>query len=186
MNEHSQLIKNCLKGKAAAQRQLYEEFAPSMLGVCYRYTKSVHDAEDVLQEGFVRVFRFLDQYNNQGELGAWIRKIMVNTALNYLKKSRKYQHDLLFDTTELHVITRDDPEVILHAKELAELIRQLPTGYQTIFNLNAIEGFSHVEIGQMLGISENTSRSQYMRARHLLISWITNTSGNKNKVYASK
>jgi RNA polymerase sigma-70 factor (ECF subfamily) len=111
---------------------------------------------------------------------------MVNTALNYLKKSRKYQHDLLFDTAELHVITRDDPEVILNAKELAELIRQLPTGYQTIFNLNAIEGFSHVEIGQMLGISENTSRSQYMRARHLLISWITNTSGNKNKVYASK
>jgi RNA polymerase sigma factor (sigma-70 family) len=186
MTDHLQLINNCLRGKAAAQKQLYEEFAPSMLGVCYRYTKSLQDAEDVLQEGFVKVFRFLHQYNKEGELGAWIRRIMVNTALNYLKKSQKYQYDLLFDQAELHVITRDDPEVLLNAKELAELIRQLPTGYQTIFNLVAVEGFSHVEVGQMLGISENTSRSQYMRARHLLISWITNTSGNKNKVYASK
>lgn len=186
MPDHLQIIKNCLKGKAEAQKQLYDEFAPAMLGVCYRYTKSLHDAEDVLQDGFVKVFKFLKQYNNEGEPGAWIRKIMVNTALNYLKKSRKYQHDLLFDKTELQVVTNEDPEVILNAKELAELIRQLPTGYQTIFNLNAVEGYSHVEIGQMLGISENTSRSQYLRARHLLISWITNTSGNKNKVYANK
>lgn len=186
MTDHSQLIKNCLKGKAAAQKQLYDEFSSAMLGVCYRYTKSLHDAEDVLQDGFVRVFKFLNQYNEEGELGAWIRRIMVNTALNYLKKSKKYQHDLLFDTTELHVINNDNPEVLLNAKELAQLIRQLPTGYQTIFNLYAMEGFSHQEIGQMLGISENTSRSQYMRARHLLISWITNTSGTKNMTYASK
>ena len=186
MIDQSQLIKDCLKGRAAAQRQLYDNYAPAMLGVCYRYTKSLQDAEDVMQNGFVRVFKFLNQYKEEGELGAWIRRIMVNTALNYLKKSKKYQHDLLFDTVELHVITNDNPEVLLNAKELAELIRQLPTGYQAIFNLHAIEGFSHVEIGQMLGISENTSRSQYMRARHLLISWITNTSGNKNKVYARK
>lgn len=186
MTDHLQLIKNCLKGKPAAQKQLYEEFAPAMLGICYRYTKSLQDAEDVLQEGFVRVFKFLGQYNGEGELGAWIRRIMVNTALNYLKKNQRYQHDLLFDKQELSVITREDPEVLLNAKELAELVRQLPTGYQTIFNLHAIEGFTHVEIGQMLGISENTSRSQYMRARHLLISWITNTSGNKNKAYARK
>ncbi len=186
MTDQSQLIKNCLKGKATAQKQLYDEFASAMLGVCYRYTKSLQDAEDVLQDGFVRVFTFLDQYNQQGELAAWIRKIMVNTALNYLKKSKKYQHDLLFDKTELHVINNDNPEVLLNAKELAELIRQLPTGYQAIFNLYAVEGFSHGEIGQMLGISENTSRSQYMRARHLLISWITNTSGAKNKTYASR
>lgn len=186
MTEQSQLIKDCLKGKAAAQKQLYNEHAAAMLAVCYRYTKSLQDAEDVLQEGFVRVFKFLSQYNNEGEPGAWIRRIMVNTALNYLKKSKKYQHDLLFDTSELHVVNNDNPEVILNAKELAELIRQLPTGYQTIFNLYAIEGFSHIEIGQMLGIRENTSRSQYMRARHLLISWITNTSGTKNMTYASR
>lgn len=186
MTDHLQLVKNCLKGRPDAQKQLYEEFAPGMLGVCFRYTKSMHDAEDVLQEGFVRVFRFLHQYNREGELGAWIRRIMVNTALNYLKKSQKYQHDLMFEPAELHVVTAEDPEVILNAKELAELIRQLPTGYQTIFNLYAIEGFLHGEIGQMLGISENTSRSQFMRARQLLINWITNTSGSKNKAYARK
>lgn len=184
MNGHSQLIKDCLKGKPAAQKQLYEEFAPSMLGVCYRYTKSFQDAEDVLQEGFVRVFKFLHQYNNQGELGAWIRRIMVNTTLNYLKQSKKYQYDLLFDKAELHIVSTDDPEVNVNTKDLADLIRQLPTGYQTVFNLYAVEGFSHSEIGQMLGISENTSRSQYMRARQLLISWLNNTTGNKNKVYA--
>ncbi len=186
MGDHHQLVKDCLKEKPAAQKMLYGLFAPAMLGVCYRYTKSIQDAEDVLQEGFVRVFRFLNQYKNEGELGAWIRRIMVNTALNYLKQSKRYQNDLLFDKADLHVVTHNDVEMQLNTKELADLIRQLPTGYQTIFNLNAVEGYSHVEIGQMLGISENTSRSQYMRARHLLISWINNTSGNKNKLYANK
>ena len=186
MSDHFQLVKDCLKHKPSAQKQLYVEFAEQMLGVCYRYTKSLQDAEDVLQEGFVRAFAFLHQYNNDGELGAWLRRIMVNTALNYLKKNRKYQHDLSFDTVDLTIITTEDPEVYVNAKELAELIRQLPTGYQTIFNLHAVEGYNHVEIGQLLGISDNTSRSQYMRARQLLISWIKNSSGNKNVVYASK
>lgn len=186
MKEYNHLVKDCLKGNPAAQKELYQLFAPVMLGVCYRYTKSVEDAEDILQEGFIRVFKFLKQYNEQGELGAWIRRIMVNTALNYLKKSRKYQHDLLFDKDELHVVSYNDPQVALQARELAELIRQLPTGYQTIFNLYAVEGYSHIEIGQMLGISENTSRSQYMRARHLLIKWISDTNETKLKVYASK
>jgi RNA polymerase sigma-70 factor (ECF subfamily) len=180
------LIKDCLRKKPAAQKELYQRYAPQMLGVCYRYTKSMEDAEDVLQEGFVRIFRFLHQYDNTGELGAWIRRIMVNTALNYLKQSKKYQYDLLFDKAELHVVSTDDPEVKLNTKELAEMIRQLPTGYQTIFNLHAVEGFTHVEIGQMMGISESTSRSQYMRARQLMISWLTNTSGNKNRSYAKK
>ena len=111
---------------------------------------------------------------------------MVNTALNYLKKSQRYQSDLVFDKADLHVVTDETPDVYVNSKELAELIRQLPTGYQTVFNLYAVEGFSHVEIGEMLGISDNTSRSQYMKARHLLINWLTNTSGRKNKVYGAK
>jgi RNA polymerase sigma factor (sigma-70 family) len=185
MHDPQQLVKDCLKGKPAAQKQLYELYAPQMLGVCYRYTKSREDAEDVLQEGFVRVFKFMDQYKQEGELGAWIRRIMVNTVLNYLKQSKKYQHDLLFDKAELHVVSNDDPAVKLDAKELAQLIRQLPTGYQTIFNLHAVEGYSHVEIAQMLGINEGTSRSQYMRGRQLLINWINNTA-TKNMKYANK
>ncbi len=167
------LVKDCLRGRPEAQRQLYEHFAESMLAVCYRYTKSTTDAEDVLQDGFVKVFMNLHQFKSEGELGGWIRRIMVNTALNYLKRNNRYQADLSFlDNNNLHPVSSDNPEVALHAKDLAELIRQLPTGYQTIFNLHAVEGFSHVEIGKMLGINEGTSRSQYARARALLISWL--------------
>jgi len=170
--DYNELLKNCLKQKPEAQRKLYEHFAPSMLGVCFRYTKSMSDAEDVLQNGFVKVFKHLKQYNSGGELGAWIRKIMVNTALNYLKSNRKYQYDLSFDEMPLHLVSTDNPDVKLDAKELTELIRQLPTGFQTIFNLHAVEGYTHVEIASMLGISDGTSRSQYARARSLLIDWI--------------
>lgn len=168
----NQLVKECLKGKPAAQRALYEQFAEGMLGICYRYTKSVADAEDVLQEGFIKVFRNLHQFKFEGELGGWIRRIMVNTAINYLKKNSRYQAELAYTDIGLHPVSAENPEFHLNAKELAELIRQLPTGYQTIFNLHAVEGFSHVEIGKLLGINEGTSRSQYARARALLISWI--------------
>ena len=186
MNEQ-QLVQNCLKGKPEAQRQLYEQFAKTMLGICYRYTKSISDAEDVLQEGFVKVFRHLAQYKQEGELGAWIRRIMINTALNFLKHSRHYQHNLFFIEDHLHPVADDNPAVILQAKQLADLIRQLPDGYQLIFNLYAIEGFTHVEISKMLGISDGTSRSQYARARALLISWIEKFSlETKNENYAGK
>lgn len=172
MMDYNELLKDCLKLKPEAQRMLYEHFASSMLGVCFRYTKSLDDAEDVLQEGFVKVFKFLKQYKSEGELGAWIRKIMVNTALNYLKSNRKYQYDLSFDEMPMHIVSTENPDVKLQTKELTELIRQLPTGFQTIFNLHAVEGYTHVEIGSMLGISDGTSRSQYARARALLIEWI--------------
>jgi len=166
------LLKECLKRKPEAQRRLYDYFAPSMLGVCFRYTKSLSDAEEVLQEGFIKVFTRLNQFKGDGELGGWIRKIMVNTALNFLKTNQKYRYDLSFDEMPLHLVSTENPEVILQAKELAELIRQLPTGFQTIFNLHAVEGYKHLEIASMLGISEGTSRSQYARARVLLIEWI--------------
>lgn len=172
--DYNKLVKDCLKGRPEAQRQLYEHFAGGMMGICYRYTKSMTDAEDVLQEAFIKVYRNLHQYKGEGELGAWIRKIIVNTALNYLKKNSRYQEDLAFldNGAGLHPISSDNPEIQLQAKELAELVRQLPTGYQTIFNLHAIEGYTHVEIGEMLGINEGTSRSQYSRARSLLITWL--------------
>ena len=183
--DHYRLVKDCLKEKPAAQRQLYDLFAGPMLGICYRYTKSMMDAEDILQEGFVRVFKNLHQYKFEGELGGWIRKVMVTTAINYLKKNSKYQSELLFIDDHLHVVSNDHPEVKMGAKELAEMIRQLPPGYQTIFNLHAVEGYSHVEIGQLLGIQEGTSRSQYARARALLISWLEKRNGDsKTDAYA--
>ena len=172
--DYYKLVKDCIKGKPNAQRQLYELFADTMLGVCYRYTKSIKDAEDVLQEGFVKVFLNLKQYRHEGELGAWIRRIMVTTALNFLKRNRNYRDQMYFPTEHLHPVLNDDPAIMLQAKEIAELIRQLPPGYQTIFNLHAIEGYSHVEIGGLLGITDGTSRSQYARARALLINWLEN------------
>ena len=185
--EDRQLVKDCLKGRPEAQRQLYEQFAKNMLGICYRYTKSLKDAEDVLQEGFLKVFFGLKQYKFEGELGAWIRWIMVNTALNFLKRNYKYRTEMFFTEQPLHPVADDNPAVILQAKELADIIRQLPHGYQTIFNLHAVEGYSHVEIGEMLGISNGTSRSQYARARALLISWLEEISLDaKNKNYAGK
>lgn len=183
--DYKQLVKNCLKGKAEAQKVLYDHFAPAMLGLCYRYTKSLADAEDVLQEGFVKVFYNLHRYRYEGELAAWIRRIMVNTAINYLKQNKRYSNDLSYDEVNLHPVSSENAMINLQVKELADLIRQLPTGCQTIFNLHAIEGHTHVEIGEILGIHEGTSRSQYARARTIMITWIENRNEYvKEKRYA--
>lgn len=184
MEQNLLLVKACLQNDRSSQKQLYTMFAAKMLGVCIRYTKSRADAEDVLQEGFIRVFKNLHQFKGDGELGGWIRRIMVTSALNFLKRNAKYQHDLAFEKIEMHPLSSDNPEVHLDKKELISLIQQLPAGYQTIFNLYAVEGYTHVEIGEILGISDGTSRSQYARARALLISWINkNYSDNKRKEY---
>lgn len=185
--DYTVLVKECLRRKPAAQKQLYDHFAPAMLGVCYRYTKSIHDAEDVLQEGFIKVFLHLGNYKSTGELGAWIRRIMVTTALNYLKKNKRYREELVFADMPLHPVSDNNPMIQLDAKQLSELVRQLPTGFQTIFNLYAIEGYTHVEIGALLGISDGTSKSQYARARYLLIEWIEKYSSfSKQEQYAGK
>lgn len=187
MIDNNKLIRDCLHGKPSAQRALYEQYAPSMLGVCYRYTKSMSDAEDVLQEAFVKVFKHLQQFEGKGELGAWIRRIMVTTAINYLKRHSRYQSDLSFTDMGMHPVSSDNPVVTADAKDLANLIRQLPPGYQTIFNLYAIEGYNHIEIGKILGINEGTSRSQYARARALLINWLEKQSDSQKKTsYARK
>ena len=185
MEQDLQLIRDCLKNNRASQKQLYTQYAEAMLGVCYRYTKSLADAEDVLQEGFMRVFKNLHQYRQEGELGAWVRRIMVTTALNFLKRNAKYQNDLAFEKINLHPVTDENPEITLDTKELASLIQQLPTGYQTIFNLHAVEGYTHAEIGELLGITDSTSRSQYARARALMITWVKKYySDNKLQSYA--
>ena len=172
-----QTIEDAIKGHRPAQKQLYHCYAAAMLGVCYRYTKSIEDAEDVLQDGFIKMFNNLERYRNEGEFGAWLRRIMVNSCINYLKKNNRYNRDFVFSDKELapveHASAEDNPESKLNAKELVSLVRQLPVGYQTIFNLHAVEGYSHVEIGHTLGISDSTSRTQFLKARTLLKKWIT-------------
>ncbi len=177
------LVRECIKRNPRAQKALYEHFSPEMLGVCYRYTKSVYDAEEILQEAFVKVFERIGQFRGQGELGAWVRKIMVNTAITYLKTQQRYRYDLLYDEMPLHVVSTENPEVFLDAKELADLIRQLPTGFQTVFNLYAIEGYKHEEIATILGISSGTSRSQYARGRAILIEWLEKLSSENKKIH---
>lgn len=182
MTDH-ELVQQSLRGNAVAQKQLYDRFAAAMLAVCYRYTKSMADAEDILQEAFIKVFRSLQQFRNDGPLGAWIRRIVVTTAINHIRKNQHYQSELVFEDLGLIAISTTAPDISLGARELADLIRQLPPGYQAIFNLYAVEGYNHKEIGQLLGINEGTSRSQYARARALLIQWIGKSSGQKQEVY---
>lgn len=180
-----ELVINCLKGKKEAQYALYQKYAANMLGVCYRYTKSLDDAEDILQEGFIKVFSKLHQYKNNGALGAWIRRIMVTTALNYLQKHNRYKKEMQLQEKTLHLVSTDNPEINIQAKDLVELIRKLPGNYQVIFNLIAIEGYQYNEVCEMLNLNINTARSIYNRARTLLIELLKNDTIITNK-YAEK
>lgn len=172
-----QLLRDCLKNRPAAQEALYKQFAAEMLGVCYRYTKSLDDAEDVLQDGFVKVFTQLHTFRNEGALRAWIRKIMVRTALSYLRQHSRYRNQMQLDASAVHPVIEETATMHLQTEALIDLIRKLPLGYQTIFNLVGIEGYSHQEVAIMLNINENTSRSQYSRARAQLMRWMAEEAG---------
>lgn len=163
-----QMLAGTLKNNAAAQEALYDRYSPRMLAVCYRFAKSREDAEDMLQEGFIKIYTQLHQYRNEGALEGWIRRIIVHTCINVLKKNKKFFETVdLIHANAFH--TKDDmvPSII-QAKQVVECIRMLPLGYKTVLNLYAIEGYSHKEIGNMLDIEESTSRSQYTRAKAML------------------
>lgn len=163
-----QMLAGSIKNNAAAQEALYNRFSPRMLGVCYRFAKNREDAEDMLQDGFIKVFTQLHQYRNEGALEGWIRRIVVHTCINILKKNKKFADSVdIIHATSIH-IKEDMIPSIMQAKQVVECIRLLPLGYRTVLNLYAIEGYSHKEIAQMLEIEESTSRSQYTRAKAML------------------
>ena len=162
------LIRGCIRNEAAAQMELYRQFSPRMLSVCYRYAKNREDAEDMLQEGFIKVFTQIEQFRSEGALEGWIRKIMVHTCINHLKKNRKFSESVDIIFAGAMPVGEESIPSIIQAKQVVECIRMLPMGYRTVLNLFAIEGFSHREIGQMLDIEESTSRSQYTRAKAML------------------
>lgn len=168
MHFDEDFIGRCLDNDSKSQGELYEHFAPKMFGICLRYTKNQVEAEDVLQDGFIKVFRYLKDYRSDGSLEGWIRRTMVNTAINYYKKKIKYQKDISLDQSDPIKTEEESAIDRLSAMELLDLIRELPDGYRMVFNLNVIEGFTHKEIGDMLNISENTSKSQLSRARSVL------------------
>ncbi len=172
-NEEKVLIEACLKGDRQAQFRLYDVFAPRMTAVCRRYARTSWDMDDILQEGFIKAFRYLKDFRNDGSFEGWLRRIMVTTAYNFYKRTR-----FTFTETELgHMPDEAVSEMSVTAglfyNELMRTVNSLPNGYQQVFRLNAIEGHTHKEIGQLLGISVNTSKSQLTRAKDQLQRKIT-------------
>lgn len=163
-----QMLAGCLQNNAASQDALYCRFSPRMLGVCYRFAKNREDAEDMLQEGFIKIFSQIHQYRGEGALEGWIRRIIVHTCINALKKNKKFSESVDIIYASSIGIREEAIPSIIQAKEVVECIRLLPLGYRTVLNLYAIEGYSHKEIGNMLDIEESTSRSQYTRAKTML------------------
>jgi RNA polymerase sigma factor (sigma-70 family) len=162
------ILQGCLQNDAVAQKELYNRFSPKMLAVCYRFGHNREDAEDMLQEGFIKVFSQIHTFRNQGAFEGWVRRIIVHTCINNLKKNKKFNESVdIIHATTLHVREESVPSIV-QAKQVVECIRLLPIGYRTVLNLYAIEGYSHKEIAAMLDIEESTSRSQYTRAKQML------------------
>ena len=162
------ILQGCLKNDAAAQRELYNKYSPKMLAVCYRFAHNREDAEDMLQEGFIKVFLQMHTFENRGAFEGWIRRIIVHTCINILKRNKKFNDSVdIIHATGLQVREESVPSII-QAKQVVECIRILPMGYRTVLNLYAVEGYSHREIAKMLDIEESTSRSQYTRAKAML------------------
>src|SRR5919107_4923064 len=162
------ILKGCLQNDPTAQKELYTRYSPKMLAVCYRFGHNREDAEDMLQEGFIKVFSQIHTFLNKGAFEGWIRRIMVHTCINHLKKNKKFNESVdIIHATTLQVREESVPSII-QAKQVVECIRILPIGYRTVLNLYAIEGYSHKEISDMLDIEESTSRSQYTRAKAML------------------
>lgn len=161
------LIKGCITGDPQMQRFLYQRFASIMYGVCLRYSENQEDANDLLQEGFIKVYRNLDKFRGEGSFEGWIRRIFINTSIEHFRKKVK-----LYNVSEVQENTVEDTDLnaldSLAVKDIMKIINELSPGYKQIFNLHVIEGFSHKEIADMLGITEGTSKSQLARAKAVL------------------
>jgi len=166
--EFEELLSNCLQNDRNAQYKLYERYSRKVFGVCMRYAKNHTDAEDILQEGFIKVFKYLKDYSGKGSFEGWIRRIMVTTALNYYKKKNLFNKDIDPESSYIALPSSNEALSTMTHNELLVIIRKLPIGYRTVFNLNTIEGYSHKEISKIMNISVNTSKSQLSRAKNSL------------------
>lgn len=162
------ILTGCINNEAPAQRELYNKYGSKMLSVCYRYSHNREDAEDMLQEGFIRIFSQIHTFQNKGALEGWIRRVIVHTCINILKKNKKFNESVDIIHASGVQVREDSVPSIIQAKQVVDCIRMLPIGYRTVLNLYAIEGYNHKEIAVMLDIEESTSRSQYTRARVML------------------
>lgn len=162
-----ELLKGCVERDIKAQRKFYNLFSRKMMGVCIRYASGVDEAKDFMQEGFIQVFNSIESYNNKGSLEGWVRRVIVNACLMELRKVRP-----IFNEVEELDIQEEQVFSYMNEKDILTFIQKLPQGFRMVFNLFAVEGFSHKEIAQKLDISEGTSKSQYSRARKALQSMI--------------
>ena len=162
------MVTGCLNGSPTAQRALYETYSRKMMGICLRYADGYDEAQDILQDGFIKVYQKLGSYSGTGALGGWMARTMVNTALDHIRRNKQNKQTLDIETTEYLVPEDETTLSALGTKELLGLIQDLPPGYKTVFNMFAIEGYSHKEIADELNISENTSKSQFRKAKAYL------------------
>jgi RNA polymerase sigma factor (sigma-70 family) len=166
------ILKGCREGKRIAQKQLYDKYVSLMLAICLRYSKSRDEAEDLLQEGFLKIFQNINTYRKHGSLEGWIKRIMINHALNQYKKNRKIPFaedvDSINENEILSVHEEIEKNEPVPAETLLAMIQSLPEGYRMVFNLYVFEGYSHREIAEAINFSENTSKTQLMKARRQL------------------
>jgi RNA polymerase sigma-70 factor (ECF subfamily) len=168
MYKDEDLIKGCIRKEREAQKALYDRYADILLGICVRYATDTAEAEDILQEGFVRIFTYISDYSGKGSLFNWMRKIMINTAITVYHRNLKHRYHQEIDAVQEPARDEMPGSSDFTREELLGVIRSLPEGYRIIFNLYAVEGFKHKEIAEMLGIDINTSKSQYSRARKFI------------------
>jgi len=179
----SDLIKGCIEGDRRMQEELYRRFAPRMYAVCLRYANNSDDAQDLLQEGFIKVYRNLHRFRAEGSFEGWIRRVFVNTSIEHFRKK----------STRMSMVTDKEDQAIedaditaldnLAEKDIIKIIQELSPGYRAVFNLYVVEGYSHKEIGDMLGISEGTSKSQLARAKSVLQKKIAQYLSDTQKSY---
>ncbi|RCH54401.1 RNA polymerase subunit sigma-70 [Mucilaginibacter hurinus] len=174
-----ELIKRCKTGDRKACELLYKGFASKMLGVCMRYATDKMEAEDMLQNGFIKVFSRLNDYRGEGLFEGWMRRIMIHSSIEYYRKHHKMLQ--VIDTTELASTPLVDASAPanLNAADLMDMVQQLSPGYRMVLNLYAIEGYSHKEIAEIMGISEGASKSQLSRARNILKQLVNRSNGRK-------
>jgi RNA polymerase sigma factor (sigma-70 family) len=175
LEQIEQLIEDCINGKRQSQNRLYTLLMPKMFGVCLRYSKNREEAEEILQEGFIKVFEFIHQYKFNGSFEGWVRKIMVNCALQKYRSKRQMHAIVNIDTTQIEQTANEDIISRIGTKELLKMVQQLSPAYRTIFNLYVFEGMKHREIAEHLGISEGTSKSNLSDARALLQKAVNNS-----------
>lgn len=182
MDGQEELIKQCINGDVTAQKKLYDTYSPKLYGLCLRYSQDTVEAEDVLQEAFLKILLNLKEYSGSGSFEGWMKRIAINTAITNYHKNLKHRYH--YDIDQMYDLPTEEvsfDSAEFTRDELLSVINKMPQGYKMVFNLYAVEGFKHREIAEMLGVDINTSKSQFLRARKYIIKELENLKKNGGK-----